>query len=392
MKICLLGYNLAEDRKEGVRNLVFDLARHLRSEGMDVFIVTNGHSTKQVEIDGIRVVQVKSQTTVYSFIFGVFGFIRELENILLKEQPDVVHDHFVLPGTSLLITAQLSKKKSLEKIKFVKSIYNKSLNFEDIQYLLKPFNLRYFLFEGMIRIFLNNVFIDKLTFQNYHALICHSSGILKQVQSWKLKIPISKINLSVNARFFKQPQGQKIDFDIAYLGHPSFKKGLSFFLQVINRLLSDKTHIKIVVAISKTAEGVSYYEREIKRMQKLYPGSVSLLREVDPLKIYQSSKIMVFPLLHDWSAISPPLSVLEALVAGSSVLTTNKCGLEDIISDGVNGYIMQKIDRDLVCDRIQELLSYPNSRIGNNAVQSMNLYKWDKIIKKYVNLYNQIKI
>lgn len=387
MRICIVGFGFTRDRKEGVRNYIYGLAEQLSKEGFDILIITIGSSDSVYRINGFKVIEISWTKTLISLISAFNKMRQKMEVILAREKIDVIYDNFVLPGSSLFVTRPLIKR--YKKIKFIKEVYNKSLKFSNISKMFFPFEIRYFKGEGIFRLLLNNNIIDRYIYKTADYLICHSSDISQELSDFKHE----NIKLGIDYKKWAKKiiiKKQKDKFNIAYFGHPSLKKGIRQFLEAAKILLKRKENIFIHIALSKTAEGEKKYVDMSLRLEESFPGRVFLYRETQPLKIFKKADLIVLPLLHDWGAISPPLSLLEAMGAGSIVVCSSFCGVKDIIEDGKNGYLIEKLNSVNLAGRVEDIMLNINSSISKKAQKTAENYDWSKVINSYKNLFKKI--
>lgn len=389
MKICLLGYKLLGKRKEGVKHVVYGIAKSLAKIGISVFIVTNGDMDTVESVDGFKVISIKSPQSTAGFIIHHKKFVERLKSVLMSERPDIIHDHFVLPGTSALITLPL---KNLVPSIYIKHIYNLSLSLDDVKSLLFPFNIQYFISEAIIRVIANNEWTDRIVYKQFDASTCFTNDILDQVRGWNVGIEIFKEKIGIPHDFFVSKKKAK-EFVFGYLGHPSFKKGLDIFIEACWKFLPKYPWLKVVVSTSLTAEGVSTYTKKLMKLKLSFPNNVVVMGEVSPISLFQQTEIMVFPLRHHWAAISPPLSVLEAMASASLVLTRPVNGLQDFIKQGKSGFYMKRCaSNDMLksIDKLIKLSSLQKQRVRNQARKMVLGNEWHKIGLEYMQIYRKV--
>lgn len=380
MKICIVGFGFTMERREGVKNYVYEMSKGFTDSGFDILIVTLGKFDRTYQINGFRVIEISLGKSLFSFGAAFLKLKKKLSHVLNEEKPDILYDHFVLPGTSLFVTLPLIKK--FKSCKFVKEVYNKSLMFTDLKKIFFPFELNYLLQEGIFRILLNNWIIDRFVYSHANYLVCHSSDIGAQLGDFRFK----QIKLGIDSQKWDREikvTKNNVVFNVAYLGHPSLKKGITVFIEVAILLLRRNLDISVHIALSKTAEGEKRYVNMATQLLKRFPDRVFLHGEIDPLKTFKISDLIVLPLLHDWGAISPPLSMLGAMVASSSVLVTRVCGVEDIIDDGINGFLINKTEQFNIVKRIEKMMVGENNSIGEKARKTALKYGWDFVFADY---------
>lgn len=83
------------------------------------------------------------------------------------------------------------------------------------------------------------------------------------------------------------------------------------------------------------------------------------------------------------------LEVAEAMAHGTPVIVTEGVGAKDMVEDGKDGFIVPTRDPQAIADKLRYF--YENhsemKRMGQNARAKAEQYTWDKIEKKYEELY-----
>lgn len=89
-----------------------------------------------------------------------------------------------------------------------------------------------------------------------------------------------------------------------------------------------------------------------------------------------------------------PMTLLEAQVCGLPLIAyTCKCGPRDIISDGINGFLVQEGDQEEMVQRILELIRNKNLReqMGAESFQNSKNYEVEKVMNQWLNLFKEIQ-
>lgn len=85
------------------------------------------------------------------------------------------------------------------------------------------------------------------------------------------------------------------------------------------------------------------------------------------------------------------IPVGEAMAYGVPVIVTDRTGAVDMVTDGVDGFIIPIRDPGAISDKIQYFHDNPGeiSRMGRNAREKAERYSWVKVEKMYVDLFRR---
>lgn len=165
---------------------------------------------------------------------------------------------------------------------------------------------------------------------------------------------LRKISYGVDLGVF-QPTAAPSEgaFDVLFVGYASFRKGVPYLLQAVDRLdFSKKT-------LSFAGEVDPFVGELIERYSRKY--RIELLGHLpkDRLKSAMSTAhVMVLPSLEEGLA----LVQAQALACGCPVIGTTNSGAEDLFVDGVEGFIVPIRDPDAITSRLQLFLDKPGLR------------------------------
>lgn len=132
-------------------------------------------------------------------------------------------------------------------------------------------------------------------------------------------------------------------------GHLSYRKGTPYLIEAWRRLGVSPSEAELVLA------GRSMLPEAL--LTQLPPG----VRVTGPLaaddldRLYRDASMFVLPTLCEGLAHVIP----EALARGLPVITTHNSGAGELITDGVNGWIVPVRDADALADRISWCLDHP---------------------------------
>jgi glycosyltransferase involved in cell wall biosynthesis len=93
------------------------------------------------------------------------------------------------------------------------------------------------------------------------------------------------------------------------------------------------------------------------------------------------------------SAEGMPLVVLEAMATGLPVVASRVQGIEELVRDGINGYLIDDPSKpQVLADRLSRLIedSETRLRMGAEALRSVGKYDWSNIAERYLEIYRRV--
>jgi glycosyltransferase involved in cell wall biosynthesis len=116
------------------------------------------------------------------------------------------------------------------------------------------------------------------------------------------------------------------------------------------------------------------------------PGAVGNIQE-----LYPDYSILIFPTRY-LDAFG--MVIIEALSCGVPAIAFDApcCGPKDLIRDGVNGFLVEKGDVDGLAGTINKLIESDDLReaMGKAAVKFSESYRIEEIMKRWVNLFEEL--
>jgi glycosyltransferase involved in cell wall biosynthesis len=112
------------------------------------------------------------------------------------------------------------------------------------------------------------------------------------------------------------------------------------------------------------------------------PGYVSDI----PAELHRAD---AYVLSSDWEGL--PVAVLEAMAAGLPIVSTRAGGVEDVVTDGVNGILTEIGDRAALASAMKKLAQDPalRERFARKSEELSGRYGIDGCAARYVRLYLQ---
>jgi glycosyltransferase involved in cell wall biosynthesis len=186
-------------------------------------------------------------------------------------------------------------------------------------------------------------------------------------------IPISKIRIvpygtDMGRLKPARPRGQKDTFRVLFAGQIGQRKGIHYLLSAWKELSLPKAELWLCGSMMDVCEAIAPFEGTYR-----YLGYVPHERMAD---IYSQIDALVLPtLLEGLSQVC-----LEAMARGRTVVTTPNSGLEGILRDGKDGFIVPIRDVPALSEKIEFL--YRNREtcvdMGLSARQTVEEYTWER--------------
>jgi len=102
-------------------------------------------------------------------------------------------------------------------------------------------------------------------------------------------------------------------------------------------------------------------------------------------KVYLASDI--FSMLSEFDTFG--MTVLEAMASGMPVIVSRNVGAKDIVTHGMNGYIVDADDTDSISSHIIELLNHDfRNTLAKAASETAQKYTWDRTTEQIQTIYD----
>lgn len=170
---------------------------------------------------------------------------------------------------------------------------------------------------------------------------------------------------------------------LLYVGTWLDRKGIYYLADAFTALAARSPELQLTIAgcVITEEEVKSYFPAEIHNRISVLPF---LARDAMPA-IYAAHDIFVFPSLME----GMPLTLLEAMAGALPVVTTNTCGMADLIEDELNGLLVPAADAAALANAIDRLRNSPELRstLGLRAQDSARRYTWNLIARQLEQVF-----
>ena len=157
-------------------------------------------------------------------------------------------------------------------------------------------------------------------------------------------------------------------------------KGTKEFIELSQRL----PQYRFIIVINDRQENIDAYLQENRLEVSLQRNLQVFPRQNDVTGFYGQSSIVLN--LSDKNRFIETfgLTALEAMRAGLPVIVPTVGGIAEMVDDGVNGYKIDVQNRDLIAQRIEEMLSMEDLyiRMGENALLHAHRYDTEEMLSQ----------
>jgi 1,4-alpha-glucan branching enzyme len=337
----------------GLARAVYDLSKHLVTQGHDIHVVTSEvpGSPAYEFMDGIHVhrMHVLRTSNSIEFLDWVFqmntAFVDfALRLVSLGKQFDVLHAH-----DWLVYYAARELKYSL-KLPLVATIHatEHGRNHGNIY---SPIQQRIAELEW------------NLTYEAAHVITC--SRAMENEVKHIFQLPYDKVSMIPNGVDLPQANHVKVDWTrrekyalpgekiIFYVGRLVYEKGIHVLIEAMPRILQSYSGCKLIIA------GAGGMRDDLQRRAAHLGHKVLFVGFVDDDTrnfLLKAADICVFPSLYEPFGIV----ALEAMNSGTPIVVSDVGGLSEIIDHGIDGYKALPGHVDSLSWHIADMLHHPD--------------------------------
>ncbi len=171
-------------------------------------------------------------------------------------------------------------------------------------------------------------------------------------------------------------------FRVLYVGQLHFRKGLRYAIEAFKQIKHPKKEFVIVGPKS----GITGLEKLDLPKEIIFTGT---LKGEKLTEQYRKANVFILPSLEEGLA----LVQLEALSSGLPIIITTHTGGEDIIKNGVEGFIVPPADSNAIKERLQEMADDRPllEKMSKHALQTAHEYgSWDLAVKRLAEILTPI--
>ncbi len=178
---------------------------------------------------------------------------------------------------------------------------------------------------------------------------------------------------------------ENVDLVLGSIGRLEPQKGFQDFLEIFPDIVRRNKKVKYIVA------GDGAYRNELEKIvsSKGLQGKVQFTGERDDIPdILNIFNLFILPSHYE----GLPTVVLEAMAMEKVVIASDLPQVKEIITDGVNGFLVDFSRKDMVISLINNLITQPQNllKIGRRARMRVGeMFTIEDMVKNHENLYEQ---
>jgi len=221
---------------------------------------------------------------------------------------------------------------------------------------------------------------------DHGAVVNREAWICTQLKYDKDPESIRFVPNGTEERYFVRRDYQdKSELRLLFVGSWLDRKGVHYLTEAFQSLVGKLAGVRLTVA------GCSLAEEEIRK--SFAPSTQDRLavlpfvpRDKMPL-LYAEHDVFIFPSLVE----GMPLTLLEAMASGMPVVTTETCGMADVVEDGVNGLLVPPADSKRLAEAVERTCRSADLRkhLGQAAQTTMRRYTWERVVEKLEAVLHQ---
>lgn len=222
-------------------------------------------------------------------------------------------------------------------------------------------------------------------------IIIAVSEAVKKDASKRYSIDSSKYKViynGIDVAHYQRASDNKYNdaFTIGAAGRLVEQKGFKYLIEAVKELISQGQKVRCII------KGDGYLRPQLEQLVKEYQldSVVSLPGSEPNLSSYYSS-LDVFVIPSVWEGLG--LVALEAGAAGVLVIASKVDGLEEIIDDGVDGFLVPAADSKALAAKIKYVIDH-QSQSREIAIRFQEKVKEkfsiERMVQQYEGLYEQL--
>lgn len=349
----------------GVEIVTYNIAEYLARRGHEVHVITSLDEglPKECMEEGFFVHRIFWREIRF---LGCMLFWIKIFLVLKKIKPDIVHAQTVGMG----IPGYFAKT-------FLKKPYLIWGHGSEVYYPM---------------LVIKFIYIFKLVLKNADAVIALTEDMKKAIKKIYNR-DVLVIPNGIDLEKFKDlskvtlRKGWKIEDEekiLTFVGTLRPFKGVEYLIRAMKIIRQKNADARLMLV--GNGENREKLEKLVKELiLEEYVRFIGKVQNEEVPEYMVASDIFILPSLSEGF----PVTVLEAMASGLPIIVTRVRGLQEIIKDGENGFLVEPKNPEQIAEKVLMLLEDEElrERISRNNKKRVNDYSWESIVERVEEVY-----
>lgn len=177
---------------------------------------------------------------------------------------------------------------------------------------------------------------------------------------------------------------------VLFVGRLERRKGLRYLLEAFARVQAacPEARLLLVGAFGKAEKAPYVAQAWALRLRQV--RFIGYVPDAELPRYYRAATVFCAPSI---GMESFGIVLLEAMAAGVPVVATDIPGYNEVVEDGVQGFLVPPEDPEALAEALLRLLRDPALRARMSAAgrQRARQYDWDEIARRVVEFYEEVR-
>lgn len=388
MKIGFIGSGL--NLLSGSSKPIFQLMSNLEKKGFETAMLSDHLSESICPIQDVLLEKNKLEHLNIQRIDNLLkGLLRNEKNVIAEVTYWVEDCDLII--TSDFLMAWLLQHNNIKIDKTLIFMASNNMNLK-LRYLIEsgvPSLINIYKLSFFSKLFFQK-YLLKMLLNKFDYILATSDYVKEEFIKLNLNIPVTFLPIGVNVPEKYSPlNGDRNIY--SYFGWGSGIRGLQDVIKSFEHynLTDGDARLKISLQGQHGLEE-SYYVTKIKKSKIIDKIELNFFDENIEETIL-SSKAIILPFRVPFGYSQPPLAILESMALGRVVISTTVGCIPEIISHESDGFLVNPASSKEIAEILIKLNDNEVNYIGRNAYKKIrDVYSWDVVIEKYIDLFENI--
>jgi glycosyltransferase involved in cell wall biosynthesis len=228
-------------------------------------------------------------------------------------------------------------------------------------------------------------YISRLAFKLSSIIILYTPNLQTEwsLDEYKDKIVFAYEQYIDFTKFHKTEKIEERENIIGYVGRLSPEKGIENFTEAITLLSKDRDDLKFyIIGDGNLMDKIQLYIKN-NGLER----NTTILGRIDQAELPKYLNKLQMLVIPSYTEGLPNI-MLESMACGTPVLAPSVGSIPDIITDGLNGFILTDNSPQSISEGIKKVIDYPKkSTISENAEETVKKYfNYDTVVKQWSDI------